>query len=219
MGHGVAQNPVAHGHQRQGGGDGDNQHHGVQQGFQNVPRRPPGGPQVIGRPHGAHQGVGGPHGEVDGEHQPKHHQMGAGIPAHIGEVDLDEVRHPPGQNLPQGQQDTRHVQPQQTQQGADEDEKGKEHKQQVERQGGALNPHVVPQVPLDHEIGPPENPAAGKLQFHRKPPPFQNPPPLRREIRISGEDGRHTAVPTSTCSRPPGSTPRWPPRRCGRWEP
>ena len=42
--------------------------------------------------------------------------MGAGIPAHIGEVDLDEVRHPPGQNLPQGQQDSRHVQPQQAQQ-------------------------------------------------------------------------------------------------------
>ncbi len=114
---------------------------------------------MVGRPHGAHQGVGGPHREVDGEHQAEHQQVGAGIPAHIGEIDLDEVHHPPGQNFPQRQQ-------QESQQGADEDEKGENHKKQIERQSGALDAYIVPQIPLDHEIGPPEEAVVGELQLH-----------------------------------------------------
>ena len=123
--------------------------------------RPLGGTQVVGRADGDHQGVGGPHGEPDGEEQTEDHQLGAGVPAHVEEVGPDDVHHVPGQELPQGQEDGGDVQIQHAQQGADEDQEGENHKQQVEGQGGALDPHVVAEVALDEEIGPP-----GQLALH-----------------------------------------------------
>ncbi len=72
-----------------------------------------------------------------------------------------DVHHVPGQKLPQGQEDGGDVQIQQTQQGADEDEEGENHKQQIEGQGGALDPHAVAEVAPGQEINPP-----GQLALH-----------------------------------------------------
>ena len=120
---------------------------------------------MIGRPHGAHQGIGGPHGEVDGEHQAEHQQLGAGGPADIGQVHLHKFDDLLGQEIPQRLKDGRHVQVQQAQQGADEDQEGEDHKQQVKRQGRALDAHVMAQIPLDHQIDAPQEPIPGHRQL------------------------------------------------------
>ena len=151
MHHRVPQGPLPEGHQGQGQGDGDDQRHRVDQHLDPLGDGPPGRPQVVGRPHGPHQGVDGPHGEVDGKHQTEHHQLGAGVVADVGEVHFRQLHHLLRQKIRQKGHDPGDVQVQQAQQGADENEKREDHKQQVKGQSRALDGHVVLVVAVDHQ--------------------------------------------------------------------
>ena len=92
--------------------------------------------------------------------------MGAGVPAHIGEVHAHKLHDGPRQDLPQNPEDASHVQMEKAQQGADKNQEGEQHKEKVKGQGGALDPHAVTEIPLGHEVRAPEKRAAGKLDLH-----------------------------------------------------
>lgn len=156
MDHSIGQQPVADRHERHGQGDGDHQQQGVDQRFAQLPHGTPGRSQVVGDAHGAHEGVGCPGREVNGEEQAEEHQPQAGVFPHIGEINVNEVHNLQRENFPQGLQYFRHIQMQKAQQGADENQKRKDGKEQVKGQSGAVDAHVVAQVALNHEVYAPQ---------------------------------------------------------------
>lgn len=117
---------------------------------------------MVGRPDGDHEGVGGPHGKPNGEEEPEDQQLGAGGLAHVDEVGPDDVDHIPWKKLPQAQQNSGDVQIQEAQEGADKNQEGEDHKQQVERQSGALDSHTVVEVALYQKINTPGQPSGQK---------------------------------------------------------
>ena len=169
--------------------------------------------QVVRRAHRPHKGVGRPHGEVHGKGQAEHHQLGAGVFPHVGEIHAHQVHHFTGEKILQHLQNARHVQLQKAQQGADKDQKWEDGKQQVKGQCRALDAHAMAQIPAEHQINTPQ-----KGVFRHRGLPHGH--RLLSSPRLACADFPMPHMPSPlipTCSTRPDSSPPWPPARCGRW--
>ena len=153
---------------------------------------------MVGCPHGGHQRVGGPHGEVDGKDQTEYHELGAGIVGDVSEVHPEQVHHFLRQKIREDGHHAGDVQIQQTQQGADENEEGKDHEQQVKGQRRTLHGHIMPPAAMGHQYT-----EAEKSVFRQGVVPHSS-VSLREDF-------------TPTWPRRPGSSPQWLPCHCGRW--
>ena len=138
----------AHRGQGQGQGDGHQQKYGVQQHLGHVNDLIFRTGQVVGPAHGDHQAVRRPHGKVDGKHQPEPQHCPAGGLADIAEVALDQLHHPGRQQGRESLNDAGDIQLQQTQQAAEENQEGTDHKEQVVGQGRSLLGYAVKEVAL-----------------------------------------------------------------------
>ena len=144
------QRPAAHGDHQQRQADGYHEPDGEEKNFQLIQQDVLGLALAEGLAQRVQQAAGGPHGEPDGKHQAEPHELAAGVAGNVFQIAPYHLRHVPRHNLLQAGDDAVHIQFQNTQQGADEDQQRENSEQQVVGQGCAVPCHVMEIVPADH---------------------------------------------------------------------